>query len=506
MEKCHIRSFTDDLLKQIQAHNTSTLDIPVEERPNIQLFTLDVEALYPSIDLDMALESLAEALLQDAQIDENTKECIMVFSKMIFDNSYITFKGKCYGSKKGIATGGCVSRQEADILLHRLFKKLKPKIPLWAFISLWRRFIDDIFGIWSGTKDQFHNFVTELNSFAAPYGIKFGDHAIGPSVNFLDVTLSINETSKLIEYKLFVKPTDSRLYLRTESFHPPHVFSGVALSQMMRVINRNSTDKGKTHDLDQLEQDLEKSGHDRDQLHHSRLEAEKRIANRPFNTPSKTEDPPNLIVCAVDYFKEIQELQKVLKELEPDIKHLTGLSTSTMVAARKRASIGSSVVKNRQLGILAKDFKDTILCKGGKCMTCPNLIIDKDFNLTINHVKVNIIENINCKSSNVVYLAVCKLCHRAGLEDKAYVGQTTQPLHKRCNCHRSCFKEADNQRARSALALHSRKVHNDKCSMNDFMFMILSKTTPLNLDRKEQFFIERFRTNTVGMNRMMVVT
>ena len=141
---------TDDLLKQIQAHNTSTLDIPVEERPNIQLFTLDVEALYPSIDLDMALESLAEALLQDAQIDENTKECIMVFSKTIFDKfSYITCKGKCYGSKKGIATGGCVSRQEADILLHRLFKKLiKPKIPLWAFISLWRRFIDDIFGMW----------------------------------------------------------------------------------------------------------------------------------------------------------------------------------------------------------------------------------------------------------------------------------------------------------------------------------------------------------------------
>ena len=102
-------------------------------------------------------------------------------------------------------------------------------------ISLWRRFIDDIFGIWSGTKDQFHNFVTELNSFAAPYGIKFGDHAIGPSVNFLDVTLSINETSKLIECKLFVKPTDSRLYLRTESFHPPHVFSG-SLSDELKVL------------------------------------------------------------------------------------------------------------------------------------------------------------------------------------------------------------------------------------------------------------------------------
>ena len=35
----------------------------------------EVEALYPSIDLDMALESLAEAHLQDVQIEENTKEC-----------------------------------------------------------------------------------------------------------------------------------------------------------------------------------------------------------------------------------------------------------------------------------------------------------------------------------------------------------------------------------------------------------------------------------------------
>ena len=36
-------------------------------------------------------------------------------------------------------------------------------------------------------------------------------------------------------------------------------------------------------------------------------------------------------------------------------------------------------------------------------MICPNLIVDKDLYLAINQVKVNIVENVNCKSTNVVY-------------------------------------------------------------------------------------------------------
>ena len=41
-------------------------------------------------------------------------------------------------------------------------------------------------------------------------------------------------------------------------------------------------------------------------------------------------------------------------------------------------------------------------------------------------MKVKFLDNSNCKIKNFVYLAVCKLFHEAGLEEKAYVGQTTQ--------------------------------------------------------------------------------
>ena len=104
----------------------------------------------------------------------------------------------------------------------------------------------------------------------AQNGIKFGDYSVGTSVNFLDVTLSLNPACRTyrvvcntiqaglrIDYKLYnyMKPTDSGLYLRTESFYPSYVFDPVALSQMLRIMNRNSTGRGKARDLVKLEGD-----------------------------------------------------------------------------------------------------------------------------------------------------------------------------------------------------------------------------------------------------------
>ena len=102
-------------------------------------------------------------------------------------------------------------------------------------------------------------FVGILNRMAAPFGIRFGSWDIGRSVDFLDVTLYLDEEDK-IQYKLYTKPTDARNYLRTDSFHPPHVFKSVAFSQMLRVVNRNSRDDTCKADLEVLKTDLVRSG------------------------------------------------------------------------------------------------------------------------------------------------------------------------------------------------------------------------------------------------------
>ena len=55
----------------------------------------------------------------------------------------------------------------------------------------------------------------------------------GKSVNYLDVELSLGSNNK-IEYKLFKKEIDARLYIQMDSFHPQNVFRSVIFSQMIR--------------------------------------------------------------------------------------------------------------------------------------------------------------------------------------------------------------------------------------------------------------------------------
>lgn len=80
---------------------------------------------------------------------------------------------------------------------------------------------------------QFELFVNRLNELAKPFKIQFGDHQIGRSVDFLDVTVYLDDRNQP-QYKLFKKETDARMYLiKTTSFLPPHVFKSVVYSQMI---------------------------------------------------------------------------------------------------------------------------------------------------------------------------------------------------------------------------------------------------------------------------------
>ena len=494
---------TDDLLAQVNDYNRSLEDTPLKEREELLLFTLDVEALYPSIRKDLALESLQEALLEDTTIDEATGEAVNAFIQIIFGYSYVTFQGRCFCSKDGIPTGGCTSRQLADCTLYRLFKILRPRLSLWEFIRLWKRFIDDIFGLWRGSKAQFEAFVVELNKAAAPYGIKFGDYSVGTSVNFLDVTLSLNPAG-LIDYRLYTKPTDSRLYLKTDSFHPKHVFDSVALSQMLRILNRNSSEEGQARDLTKLEEDLMRSGHT-----NNALQKHKEKAMERCSTPKEPRKDENSVVCVVNYFNEIEQLKTIIRGVDQDIKHLVGDDVNVMVAARRCPTIRDNVVKNKMFkNDNSHTVSDSKPCKSKKCLTCPMYI--SSGNIVVNSVNFKISSKFHCKTDNCIYIAICKICSEKGRSDNAYVGQTTQPLHKRMNGHRSCFVLAEMKRGESALSLHAFEEHYDKkhrqktYNLNNFNVTVLCQVGPLALDRKESYYIEKFRTNTRGLNRMVV--
>ena len=112
-----------------------------------------------------------------------------------------------------------ITRQELDATNGMAIELVKPisKTP-GITLNSWR-LIDEILGIWTWTRRQFDLFLQRLNTASQQFGIQFGDFQFGKSVDYLDLTISLGLNNRL-EYKLFKKETDARLYLQTDSFHP----------------------------------------------------------------------------------------------------------------------------------------------------------------------------------------------------------------------------------------------------------------------------------------------
>ncbi|KAL5257197.1 hypothetical protein ACHWQZ_G012210 [Mnemiopsis leidyi] len=493
---------TPHLLKKVEEYNIAP------QEGNVLLATLDVEALYPSINPDLAIEAMRHAFESDNTTTGGIKEALLKFTELSFKRSCVTFRDNVYKSKIGIPTGGCDSRQIADIFLHWLTQnKLKSNLPWDRLITLFLRYIDDCFLIWKGTARQFSHFVQKLNELAAHFGIKFGSWELGKEINFLDITLYLDGSNK-IQYKLYTKPTDARNYLRTDSFHPNHVFNSVAFSQMLRVANRNSREETRQSDLQQLKSDLHRSGHDMAKLDNLEVKVREQSWSSSATTVEETAHPKTNIVFPVQYFLELPQLKAVLRDIESDIEVLLG-PTKIVTASKKGRSIGNKILRNSSIcRAPIEDSSNWVQsCNAPRCLTCKHMCKAGDV-FVVNDQTLKVPAKFNSKTRNCIYIAQCKLCSqiREGdyqvVYEDTYFGQTMQKFNQRVNGHRSCFKFED--RNKSALSMHAFEHHGGNFSIENYKFAILKDCNPRALNREEFRYIERYRTNCLGLNRCKV--
>ena len=184
-------------------------------------------------------------------------------------------------------------------------------------IRFWKRFIDDVVGIWRGTKRAFDIFVKQLNSETKKYGIEFPVDEIqfGRSVHTLDLCAWLDENNR-IQYKGYSKPTDAKRYLNPNSFHPKSVFNAIPFSQMLRTIRNNSKPETATAELDLLMNHFKSSGYKKEILEELKLKAQNRTNDNINNQES------NSIVFPVHFFDGVQELKKVIRSLENEFRQL----------------------------------------------------------------------------------------------------------------------------------------------------------------------------------------
>ena len=455
----------------------------------MNLFTLDVEKLYPSIQPELALQAIRETLARDKTTDKKIKTAVEHFIRLSFENSYVTYQDKCYKSKVGIPTGGSLSRQIADIFLHWIiFIKMTPNLTLIQAIRFWKRFIDDVIGIWRGTKRSFVNFVNQLNTETMKYGIKFpiDEMQFGRSVHVLDLCTYLDENN-IIHHCGYTRPTDAKRYLNPNSFHPRSVFNSIPFSQMLRTLRNNSKDESKTVELNQCLAYFKDSGYDVERLNELK---EKAIIKSLAGNNTRAEGGDTL-VFPVHYFDGVSEFKTLVRSLNEEFQQLIG-DTRILFALKKGSSIGNRVVRNKQLSFSNNAQLDQH-CNGRGCLQCPQ--INTQSQVVINGSTIRIPRHLNCKSKNIIYMWICKLCG----ERETYFGRTTQECHDRTSGHRGCFNEKYWEK--SALSMHARDVHQTRFSLDIFTIAVVKKVSPQQLRRAEYKYIDKYRTNSLGLNR-----
>ena len=338
-----------------------------------------------------------------------------------------------------------------------------------------------VVGIWRRSKRAFTN--------TMKYGIKFPLNEIqfGKSVHILELCVYLDELNR-INYCGYSKPTDAKRYLNPNSFHPRSVFNSIPFSQMLRTLRNNSEEGRRAVELQQCVDHFSNSGYDLDKLNELKLKATNHL------TTNKNQEDKETITFPVHFFDKISEFRAVLNSLKETFMNLIG-DTRIILALKKGSSIGNAMVRNKQLSLPNTEV-DSQHCQGRGCMQCPQVLEESD--LMINGKYLRIPNSLNCKSRNIIYLWVCKLCNYK----EAYFGRTTQECHDRSSGHRGCF--SDEKWEKSALSMHAKEAHQTTFSLNIFSIAVIKKTSPQRLQREEYKHIDKFKTNSLGLNRYKV--
>ena len=134
--------------------------------------------------------------------------------RLILKENSFKFNDKHYLQTHGIVMGTKMAVAFAVIFMAHIEKQLliaSPQKPIF-----WKRFIDDIFSVWTLPVKEINNFVDFANSFHAT--IKFTHEMSSEKIVFLDTEVFKGPRfadSKTLDVQTHFKPTETFQYTRS---------------------------------------------------------------------------------------------------------------------------------------------------------------------------------------------------------------------------------------------------------------------------------------------------
>ena len=210
--------------------------------------TADVSSLYTNNPHNEGIQACNNALNTRPDPTPPTNQLIRLLELVLTLNNF-QFNGQDYLQIEGTAMGTPVAPSYANIYMGEIETKIMQQ-PNSILHNSWKRFIDDIFFIWSDSPHSLSLFQETMNAFHPK--IKFTFESSETKVNYLDLTVKLQ--NRTLETELYCKPTDSHTFLPPSSCHPPHIFKSIPYSQALRVRRNCSQPESTDRHLDNLKQ------------------------------------------------------------------------------------------------------------------------------------------------------------------------------------------------------------------------------------------------------------
>lgn len=382
--------------------------------PTAYLFTMDINSLYTNIDTTEGLTAIKTFFHKYPDKKRPDKELLQLLEINLNYNDF-EFNADYYLQVKGTAMGKKFAPAYANIFMANWEEGAlakSPKKPLRYY-----RYLDDIFGIWTHSTQDFTQFTEILNNHSP--SIKLKTHLHPNTVDFLDTTIYKGDTfynTGRLDTKVYFKDTDTHALLHKTSFHPKHTFRGLVKSQLLRF-HRISTQPKDFHLATKtLFSALRQRGYSRPFLRNC-------LKTFKHQTPQTTEAIIPLITTYSS--PNVRFSRKIKLNFKTTLQEQGLLPDHKIIAAHRRN-------KNLQDYLVHAKIKTNTQHTPKyrtDCFPHTKWIYDSD-KTHIYHIPHHYLPT----TKNVIYLIWCNQCR------KQYVGETGNQLTVRLTQHRYNIK------------------------------------------------------------------
>ncbi|XP_063411586.1 uncharacterized protein LOC134694503 [Mytilus trossulus] len=291
----------------------------IEAPDDVILATFDISSMYTNLSHEEIIQAVYRAwpklMAYNYAIPLPPRTEFLELLRITLENNEFEFNSVIYKQIVGVPMGALMSPSLTDLRIFEIISKILKEFT-HAFkiihLSVYR---DDGFMLFAGNENELADFFEIANNIHPL--IKFTHETSRTNVQFLDVTVYKGKrfiTNKILDIKLYRKPTDNYQYLHRSSSHPSSVFKGFITGEIIRFIRSSNNVEDIEAQIQLFREKLQKRGYVADEIDPLITTTMKRTRESTLRYISrkKGKSPP---LCFITKFNpRVKQLGKTLRK------------------------------------------------------------------------------------------------------------------------------------------------------------------------------------------------